>query len=61
MPITNCLDFRFGYFGLWLQGLAQPTRQFLTQDLAATPPAGTLDTKGGTVVQGVSLGLEGRW
>lgn len=61
MPITNCLDFRFGYFGLWLQGLAQPTRQFLTQDLAATPPTGTLDTKGGTVVQGVSLGLEGRW
>jgi hypothetical protein len=61
MPITNCLDFRFGYFGLWLQGLAQPTRQFLTQDLAATPPTGALDTKGGTVVQGVSLGLEGRW
>jgi hypothetical protein len=61
MPITNCLDFRFGYFGLWLQGLAQPTRQFLTQDLAAAPPTGTLDTKGSTVVQGVSLGLEGRW
>jgi hypothetical protein len=61
MPITNCLDFRFGYFGLWLQGLAQPTRQYLTQDLATAPPSGTLDTKGGTVVQGVSLGLEGRW
>ena len=61
MPITNRLDFRFGYFGLWLQGLAQPTRQYLTQDLAAAPPTGTLDTKGSTVVQGVSLGLEGRW
>jgi len=61
MPITNCLDFRFGYFGLWLQGLGQPTRQYLTQDLAAAPPTGTLDTKGSTVVQGVSLGLEGRW
>lgn len=61
MPITNCLDFRFGYFGLWLQGLGQPTRQYLTQDLASPPPTGTLDTKGGTVVQGVSLGLEGRW
>ena len=61
VPITNCLDFRFGYFGLWLQGLAQPTRQFLTQDLASPPPTGTLDTKGSTVVQGVSLGLEGRW
>jgi hypothetical protein len=61
VPITNCLDFRFGYFGLWLQGLAQPTRQFLTQDLATAPPTGTLDTKGSTVVQGVSLGLEGRW
>jgi len=61
IPITCCLDFRFGYFGLWLEGLAQPTRQFLTQDLTSTPPAGTLDTKGGTVVQGLSLGLEGRW
>lgn len=61
IPITCCLDFRFGYFGLWLEGLAQPTRQFLTQDLVSVPPVGTLDTKGGTVVQGVSLGLEGRW
>jgi hypothetical protein len=61
IPITCCLDFRFGYFGMWLEGLAQPTRQFLTQDLVSVPPTGTLDTKGGTVVQGVSLGLEGRW
>ena len=61
IPITCCLDLRFGYFGMWLQGLAQPTRQFLTQDLVSVPPTGTLDTKGGTVVQGVSLGLEGRW
>lgn len=61
IPITCCLDLRVGYFGMWLQGLAQPTRQFLTQDLMTAPPTGTLDTKGGTVIQGVSLGLEGRW
>ena len=61
LPITNCLDIRVGYLGLWLQGLAQPTRQYPVEDLAAVPPTGTIDTKGGTVVQGVSLGLEGRW
>jgi hypothetical protein len=25
------------------------------------PPSGTLTTNGGVVLQGVSLGLEGRW
>jgi len=61
IPISNCLDLRVGYLGLWLQGLAQPTRQYPVEDLAAVPPTGKIDTRGGTVVQGVSLGLEGRW
>lgn len=62
VPLRKNLDLRCGYFGLWLQGLAQPTRQLSGQVLnpgAAT--SGTLTTNGGLVVQGVSLGLEGRW
>jgi hypothetical protein len=59
---VNCLDFRFGYFGLWLSGIAQPTQQLSTQTLTPGQPAvGTLTTNGGVVAQGVSLGLEGRW
>lgn len=53
MPITGNLDFRVGYLGLWLEGIAQPTLQ---------PPAATaVNTTGGAVLQGVTLGLEGRW
>ena len=62
VPLRRNLDLRVGYFGLWLQGLAQPTQQLSGQTLTATAPAtGTLTTNGGLVVQGVSLGLEGRW
>lgn len=62
VPITSCLDFRFGYFGLWLSGIAQPTQQLSSQTLTPGQPAvGTLNTNGGVVAQGVSLGLEGRW
>ena len=66
VPITNCLDFRFGYFGLWLSGIAQPTQQLSDQVLTAPaggvePASGTINADGGTLVQGVSLGLEGRW
>jgi hypothetical protein len=62
VPITNYLDFRFGYFGLWLSGIAQPTQQLSNQTLTpGQPAAGTLNTNGGVVAQGVSLGLEGRW
>lgn len=57
MPITRNIDFRVGYLGLWLQGLAQPTVQAQTID----PTAATLNTTGTAVVQGVTLGLEGRW
>jgi hypothetical protein len=62
LPLTPNLDFRFGYLGLWVTGLAQPTRQLTGQLLAPQSPAlGTLSAKGSTIVQGVSLGLEGRW
>lgn len=62
VPITSCLDFRFGYFGLWLSGIAQPTQQLSSQTITpGQPVAGTLNTNGGVVAQGVSLGLEGRW
>ena len=57
VPITRNLDFRVGYLGLWLQGLAQPTNQVQSID----PAAATLNTTGTAVVQGVTLGLEGRW
>jgi len=62
MPITNCLDIRFGYFGLWLSGIAQPTQQLTGQQLTpGQPEDGTINANGGVLLQGVSLGLEGRW
>ena len=62
VPLRRNLDLRVGYFGLWLQGLAQPTQQLSGQTLTATAPAtGTLTANGSLVLQGVSLGLEGRW
>lgn len=63
MPICDNWDFRFGYLGLWLTGLAQPTNQLSGQNIAqgATPPTGTLSTVGTVIVQGVTLGVEGRW
>lgn len=66
VPLCSWLDFRFGYFGLWLSGIAQPTQQLSGQVL--TQPAGgseatsgSINADGGVLVQGVSLGLEGRW
>lgn len=62
IPVTSNLDVRFGYFGLWLSGIAQPTQQLSGQTLnPSAPPSGTIATNGGVVLQGVSLGLEGRW
>jgi len=65
LPITCNLSLRVGYLGLWLQGLDQPTNQLRGQTLSSggpgSPVAGSLNTAGSTVVQGVSLGLEGRW
>ncbi len=62
IPITSCLDFRIGYLALWLSGIAQPTQQLSGQTL--TPgfaASGSLNTNGGVLLQGVSIGLEGRW
>lgn len=62
VPLGRNLDFRFGYIGLWLTGLAQPTQQLTGQQLPiGGPVAGTLTTNGGTLLQGLTLGLEGRW
>jgi hypothetical protein len=62
VPISCNLDFRFGYFGLWLTSLAQPTNQLSGQFLIpAAPTYSSLTTNGNVVLQGLSLGLEGRW
>lgn len=62
IPISCNWDFRCGYFGLWLTGLAQPTQQLSHQTITQIdPPSGVLDTTGTLLVQGLSLGLEGRW
>ena len=62
VPLSERWDFRFGYLGLWLTGLAQPTNQLSGQSLApGEPVAGSLSTVGTVIVQGVTLGLEGRW
>lgn len=62
VPLSQRWDFRCGYFGLWLEGLAQPVNQLSKQTLnQVDPPSGVLDLSGSLVMQGVSLGLEGRW
>ena len=59
LPLTSCLDFRFGYLVFWLEGIAQPTRQLSLPVSTTGDPLVLQD--GGTVVQGLTLGLEGRW
>ena len=59
LPLTSCLDFRFGYLVFWLEGIAQPTRQLSLPKSTTGDPLVLQD--GGTVVQGLTLGLEGRW
>ena len=61
LPICCNWDFRCGYFGLWLTNLAQPTRQYSGQTSNQFASVGTLDTAGSAILQGLSLGLEGRW
>jgi len=63
VPLTQHFDLRMGYMALWLEGLAQPTNQLSGQTIPSgiSPVSGTIDLTGGTVVQGVSLGVEGRW
>jgi len=59
LPLTANLDFRFGYLVFWLEGIAQPTRQLSLPASTTGDPLVLQD--GGTVVQGLTLGLEGRW
>ena len=65
LPLRSNLDFRVGYVGLWVQGIAQPINQLSGQNLSQQgpiiPPTGTLTSNGQVLVQGLSLGLEGRW
>jgi hypothetical protein len=65
MPLTKHLDLRCGYFGLWLDSIVQPTNQLsntnLSQKGPGVPPTGAVLVNGSLVLQGVSLGLEGRW
>ena len=66
--LTKSIDFRFGYMGLWLESIVQPTNILSIQNLsggAVTPPlpaiTGDIAATGGVVLQGLTLGLEGRW
>lgn len=66
--LTKSIDFRFGYMGLWLESIVQPTNILSLQNLsggAVTPPlpaiTGDIAATGGVVLQGLTLGLEGRW
>jgi hypothetical protein len=62
IPISCNWDLRCGYFGMWLESIAQPVNQLSGQQLTQiNPPPGTLTTNGGLVLQGLSLGIEGRW
>jgi hypothetical protein len=62
LPINCNWDFRFGYVGFWLDSIAQPTDQLSGQTLAQGEPIRSSTREAGLVVlQGVSLGLEGRW
>jgi hypothetical protein len=61
LPISCNCDFRCGYFGLWMTNLAQPARQLSGQTINQFASVGALDTAGSLILQGLSLGLEGRW
>ena len=53
MPLAPCVDFRFGYTAFWLETIAMATQQLENQN--------ALSTNGGTVLQGINFGLEGKW
>jgi len=64
VPIHRNIDITFGYLGLFLEGIAQPTNLLSDQNIidpVAPPPSGTISTTGNVIVQGVTLGLQGRW
>jgi len=60
--ITERLSLRAGYAIFWLGGLALAPAQYGVNELCPESPIrGATDTAGSVVVQGLSLGLEGRW
>lgn len=61
VPITKNWNFWGGYFGLWLESIAQPSRQLSGQNLSGGANSTSLSTIGNVVIQGVSLGVEGHW
>lgn len=64
IPLTDHVAFTFGYLGLWIEGIAQPTNQLSGQRIQQVnppPPKGSISATGGTVVQGVTLGLNAKW
>lgn len=64
VPIHRNIDLTFGYLGLFLEGIAQPTNLLSGQNIidpVAPPPSGTITTTGNVIVQGVTLGLQARW
>lgn len=60
--IRRWIAVRAGYQAFWLGGIATATNQLAGQSLVAgSPPRGSTGTGGSVVLQGVDLGLEGRW
>lgn len=60
--LTERISLRAGYSIFWLGGLALAPNQFERQTLCpGNDIVGATDTGGSVVVQGISLGLEGRW
>ena len=53
IPVSPCVNFRFGYTALWLETIALATQQLSSQNALAT--------NGSTVLQGVNFGFEGNW
>ncbi len=53
IPVSSCVNFRFGYTAFWLESIALATQQLTNQNALAT--------NGGTVLQGVNFGFEGNW
>jgi len=60
--MTHHIAARAGYNAFWLGGLATAQNQLSGQTLAEGEQiTGSTDTGGSVVLQGITLGLEGRW
>ena len=60
--LNDIWSLRAGYAIFWLGGLALAPNQLNAQKLCPDKPvSGATDTGGSVVVQGITLGLEGRW